>query len=71
MQIVNQADLSPEAHAALAHELPRFGTLEEFVAWGRAQRPPALLLETIAQDEFTHDVIVPWRDGLTLVLSAT
>jgi hypothetical protein len=71
VQIVNQANLSSEAHAALNHEAPRFGTLQEFVAWGRAQRPPLLLLETIAQDEFTHDVIVPWRDGLTLVLGAT
>jgi hypothetical protein len=71
VQIVYPANLSPEAHAALSHEAPRFGTLQEFVAWGRAQRPPLLLLETIAQDEFTHDVIVPWRDGLTLVLGAT
>jgi len=71
VQIVNQANLSPEAQAALDHKAPHFGTLQEFVAWGRAERPPVLLLETIAQDEFTHDVIAPWRDGLTLVLGAT
>jgi hypothetical protein len=51
--------------------LPRFGTLQEFVLWGSAGRPPVLLTETIALDEYNHDVIAPWRNGLTLVLEAT
>ena len=83
MQIVNRANLPIETLTALERELPRFGTLQEFVIWGSAQRQPVLLLETIALDEYTHDVIAPWRagcvrgargatgDGLTLVLEAT
>ncbi len=71
MQIINRANLSSEARAELERELPSFGTLQEFVVWARAQRPPVLLVETIAQDEFTHDVIAPWRDGLTIILDAT
>jgi len=80
MQIVNRANLPIETLTALERELPRLGTLQEFVIWGSAQRQPVLLLETIALDEYTHDVIAPWRapgardaggDGLTLVLEAT
>jgi hypothetical protein len=52
-------------------EFPRFGTLQEFVLWGSSRRTPVLLTETIALDEYTHDVIAPWRKGLTLVLEAT
>ena len=74
MQIVNRANLPIETLTALERELPRFGTLQEFVIWGSAQRQPVLLLETIALDEYTHDVIAPWRaqgSSLTLVLEAT
>ena len=74
MQIVNRANLPIETLTVLERELPRFGTLQEFVIWGSAQRQPVLLLETIALDEYTHDVIAPWRaqgSALTLVLEAT
>ncbi|MGE0128389.1 MAG: hypothetical protein AB7U82_09945 [Blastocatellales bacterium] len=74
VQITNRANLPIETLTALERELPRFGTLHEFVLWGNARRPPVLLVETIAQDEYTHDVIAPWRargDALTLVLAST
>jgi hypothetical protein len=38
---------------------------------GRAQTPPLVLAQTIALDEYTHEVIAPWRDGLLLVYSST
>ena len=71
VQIVDRANLPIEKLTALERELPRFGTLLEFVLWGSARRPPVLLTETIALDEYAHDVIAPLRDGLTLVLEAT
>lgn len=74
VQIVNRANLPIETLTALERELPRFGTLQEFVLWGARERPPVLLVETIALDEYTHDVIAPWRaqgNGLTLVLEST
>jgi hypothetical protein len=71
VQVVNRANLPIETLTALERELPRFGTLQEFVLWGSARRPPVLLIETIALDEYTHDVIAPLRNGLTLVLEAT
>ena len=80
VQIVNRGTLPIEKLTEIERQLPRFGTLYEFVLWGNAQRPPVSLVETIALDEYTHDVIAPWRahgalgalgDGLTLVLEAT
>jgi len=74
VQLVNRANLPIETLTALECGLPRFGTLQEFVLWGARERPPVLLIETIALDEYTHDVIAPWRargNGMTLVLEAT
>jgi len=71
VQINNRANLPVETLTGLERELPRLGTLHEFVSWGSAMQPPVLLVETIALDEYTHDVIAPWRDDLTLVLGAT
>jgi len=40
VQIVNRANLPTEMLTALERELPRFGTLQEFVLWGRARAGP-------------------------------
>ena len=39
--------------------------------WLRAQEPPRVVREIVTQDEYTHDVIVPWSDRLVLVFDAT
>lgn len=75
MRITNHANLSPTAWDAVARLLPAWGTLQQVVVWGQAQQPPVLLIETVAQDEFTHDVIANWRVAtgteLALVFGAT
>jgi hypothetical protein len=71
VQIVNCANLPIEKLTEFEREPPRFGTPQEFVLWGSAQRPLALIIETLALDEYTHDVIAPWRDALILVPGAT
>jgi hypothetical protein len=52
-QIVDRANLPIETLTALKRELPRLGTLRESVLWGSAERPPVLLTETIALDEYS------------------
>lgn len=32
---------------------------------------PQVVADVIIQDEFTHDVIVPWRDEVVLVYDTT
>lgn len=71
MQVVNHANLSDAALSALRAAVPAHGTLMEVVAWGRRQTPPVVLRETIPLDEYTQEVVVPWRDSLWLIYSST
>ena len=71
MQIANHTSLPDGVFAELTSSLPVFGTLMELVAWGSKQTPPVMLKETVALDEYSHEVIVPWRENLWLVYSST
>lgn len=51
------ADIAPEVLARAAAAV-RLDTLEDVLRFGLAQRPPWELVDVIAQDEFTHDVVV-------------
>lgn len=71
MQIANHAKLSDGALTTLSEAVPAHGTLMELVAWGNRQTPFVRLQETIALDEYTHEVLVPWQAPLWLVYSST
>jgi hypothetical protein len=75
MLIANHAHLSSAQLAAIERELPEQRTLMEVFQWGLKKesgaRSPEVIAEVIVQDEFTHDAIVPWRDGLVLVYGTT
>jgi len=61
--------------ARIAREVADHLTLEDVLAWGRCQPPgtvvPGVIAGVVVQDEYGHDVIVPWRDGLVLVYDST
>ena len=44
----------------------KLATLEEVLRWGGAA-----LVEIITQDEYTHDVVLRWDDGVFLVYDTT
>ena len=46
-------------------------TLGPVLEWMRAQDPPRAVSGIVTQDEYTHDVIVPWSDRLVLVFDTT
>lgn len=46
-------------------------TLGSVLTWMRAQDPPRAVSSIVTQDEYTHDVIVPWSDRLVLVFDTT
>jgi hypothetical protein len=46
-------------------------TLEQALQWARTRTPRALPLETIPQDEYTHDVIFQTRENEFVVFDAT
>jgi hypothetical protein len=71
MVIADHAGLPPTGLAAIAAALGEQRTLQEVVRWGFTQRPPLLVVDVIVQDEFTHDVVLPYREGVHLVYDTT
>ena len=75
MHITNYANLSSEQLARIESELPEQRGLQDVVSWGvkgeSGAALPTVVAEVIVQDEFTHDAVVPWRDGLVLVYNTT
>ncbi len=75
MRVLNHAKLSSDAVARIAEELSTQENLKDVMAWALSQPrgtfTPSVVAEVIVQDEFTHDVIVPWRGGLVLVYDTT
>lgn len=62
----NFTSLSNEEFALLADEIDRHTGLSQVLAWAAAkpkeQVHPQVVAEVINQDEFTHDIIVPFRN---------
>lgn len=75
MRVENQADLSPKKLAEIQDELSWQENLNDVVQWALAEGSeaviPGVVADVVVQDEFTHDVIVPWRDNLVLVYDTT
>ncbi len=61
----NLSELSEPEFVVLEAEIDLHGALRDVLAWA-ATKPsdfhPQFVKEVITQDEFTHDVIVPYRD---------
>ena len=66
MEIMNIADLPEKEFAELENELAKHKTLGQVLTWASSQPKtdflPQIVAEVITQDEFTHDVIIPYKD---------
>jgi hypothetical protein len=75
MRVTNQTTLPSNELAKIQEQLPAHENLQQMMNWALADRTgtfiPEVVSQVIVQDEFSHDVIVPWRDGLTLVYDTT
>jgi len=75
MALLNHANLPANVIAEIERELSGQENLQGMMKWALSHPPGTFLPEVVAkvvlQDEFTHDVIVPWRDGLVLVYDTT
>lgn len=75
MHIANHGKLSSGAVSDIAAELSGQENLRDVMSWALSSTSkafiPSVVAEVIVQDEFTHDVVVPWRDGLVLVYDTT
>ena len=46
-------------------------TLADVLQWAREQVPPVHVSGIVTQDEYTHDVVLPFQGGHFLVFDAT
>ena len=74
MRITNLANLPDGKFAELETDLSKHKTLGRVLTWANSKSKqdflPQIVAEVITQDEFTHDVIVPYKD-LFLVYDTT
>jgi hypothetical protein len=75
LTVINAAGIPSDTFAQLERELEGHSSLFDVLNWSKHEPPGSLLPQVIAdviiQDEYTHDVIVPWRDALVLVYDTT
>ncbi len=75
MHVVNRANLSAEQLAAVERELAGQQNLNDVMGWALSHSAgvftPVVIAGVVVQDEYTHDVVVPWRDNLVLVYDTT
>jgi hypothetical protein len=71
VHIDDRAGLAAEDRAELGRALAPLATLEHVVRWGLGATPARPISAVIVQDEFTHDVVMPWRPGAWLVFATT
>ncbi|HYS19592.1 MAG TPA: hypothetical protein VEO73_00755 [Gemmatimonadales bacterium] len=70
-EVSDYAGLAAEDLAALRRLAADQRTLGDVLDWCRAHHLPPRWPEVVTQDEYTHDVIVPYRDTLHLVYDTT
>jgi hypothetical protein len=71
MEVINHAGLSGEEVRRIGALLGRQKSLKDVIRWAKGQPAgmlrPTVVEDVVIQDEFSHDVIVPWGPNLTLV----
>lgn len=65
------APIAPRDLARFRIALRELRTLGGVLEWLRIQEPPRAVADIVTQDEYTHDVVVPWSERLVLVFDTT
>jgi hypothetical protein len=75
MRLLNQANLSSQMVDEIETQVAAQENLKDVMTWALSHPVgtfiPQVVADVIVQDEFTHDVVVPWREGLVLVYDTT
>jgi hypothetical protein len=71
IKLENRAGLNGEPYMALIREISGQSSIRHVVDWLGHHQPPLKMEDMVTQDEFSHDIMVPYRDGLYLVYDST
>jgi hypothetical protein len=64
-------EIAPALVARAVEAFEHRHTLADVLAWAREQRPSVSVAEIVTQDEYTHDVVLPFDGGHFLAFDAT
>lgn len=59
--LIDYASLDEATRRRLAAVVANHTSLERALNWGRAQTPPVAVEAILTQDEYTHDVLIPFE----------
>lgn len=65
------AAIPPTILARAEAEFDHRHTLAAVLEWARDQTPPRMVTEIVTQDEYTHDVVLPFDGSHFLAFDAT
>ena len=68
--LIDYSDLDAASRAALERAIAEQTTLERALDWGRNHQPPLAVETILTQDEYSHDVLIPYA-GRYLVYDTT
>jgi hypothetical protein len=71
MWFIDHASLAAPIRETLQREVLRFGALQDVVRWAFSLEPSRDVAEVVVQDEFSHDVVIAWVDGIYLTFDTT
>jgi hypothetical protein len=71
MQLGNRAGLEQEAFTSLVRDLSGQSSIRHVVDWLGRHEPPLKMEDMLTQDEFSHDILVPYGKELYLVFDST
>lgn len=57
--------------AAIEAAVRDHATLDQVVVWSLRSTPERMVRDVVVQDEFTHDVVLPWSAERYLVYDTT
>ena len=71
MNVINLAGLHAADATALERQLAPLRSLGDLLEWSRRLEPPVPAPVVVTQDEYTHDVLIPYAGGHWLDFDTT
>lgn len=71
MDLTLRTEVPEETRQTIQATVAGLRLLEDLLRWGAARTPPRSVADVIVQDEYTHDVVIPYDDDLFLVFDST
>lgn len=71
LSIFDYAKTSPDERSFIERTFGHLTMLSQVLDWGRREQPPVVVADIITQDEYTHDVLLPFVHGRYLNFDTT